>query len=168
MSYSRLQLRERWFYLLILPLAIAVEWAFAASQDWQAYPRSEWVILFDLCVFVPILYLAFFSHMLSFKARLIRSVGIAGLGLFAARGIVPEGNQFITADLAQLRNALIVLVIAFELVVVVKLVRTVFRSDTDAAQLERDFAVPGWIARLMLLEARFWKAVWRFLGRGKD
>ncbi len=42
---SRFQFRERFFFLLVLPVAYTVEWAFAVTHDWQAYPRSEWVAL---------------------------------------------------------------------------------------------------------------------------
>lgn len=35
--------REKWFFLIVLPLAIAIEWAFAATLDWSAYPSSEWI-----------------------------------------------------------------------------------------------------------------------------
>lgn len=162
---TRFQFSERYFFLLVLPVAFAVEWAFAASLDWQAYPRSEWVTLFDLCVFMPLVYLAFFSSSLEKKPRLIRMAGIAGLGLLVARYMVPEANQFITSDLAQLRNAMLALVLLFEGWAFYKIVQAVYKRNADAKTLERDFAMPAWIAKLMILEARFWKAVWIFIKR---
>lgn len=157
--------REKWFYLLVLPMAIAIEWAFAASLDWSAYPRSEWVALFDLCIFLPFIYLFFFSSTLQPKAKFIRAAGVSGLGLFAASFIVPESNQFALGELSKLRNAMLIVIIVFEVFVFWKLITAVFDTKTDEHKLERDFAVPAWAARLMLLEARFWKAVWKILRR---
>lgn len=157
--------REKWFFLFALPLAVATEWWFARTLDWTAYPRSEWVALFDLCVFMPLLYLAAFASELTAKARALRCLGIAGTGLFAASFIVPEPNQFIIGELAALRNAAMIGIIAFEGWVFWKLLGAVFRRNADAGTLEREFAVPAWIARLMVLEAKFWKAVWTFLRR---
>lgn len=157
--------REKWFFLIALPLAIAIEWAFARSLDWTAYPRSEWVALFDLCVFMPVIYLAAFRSELTPKARVLRTLGVAGIGLFAASWIVPEANQFFVAELCNLRNAALVFVLAFEAWVFWKVIGAVYRRNVDAKTLEREFAMPEWIARLMVLEARFWKAVWAFLKR---
>lgn len=157
--------REKWFFLIALPLAVAIEWAFARSLDWTAYPRSEWVALFDLCIFMPLLYLAAFSSELARKARLLRCLGIAGIGLFASSFIVPEPNQFIIGELSTLRNMAMIGIAAFEGWVLWKVIGAVYRRNADAQTLEREFAVPQWIARLMVLEAKFWKAVWQFLRR---
>ncbi|MEO0462109.1 MAG: hypothetical protein AAF127_03195 [Pseudomonadota bacterium] len=157
--------REKWFYLLVLPIAVAIEWGFAATLDWTAYPRSEWVALFDLCIFMPLVYLSAFSSDLSPKARVLRATGIAGIGLFAASFIVPQSNQFIIAQLSSLRNVMAVFIIAFEAWVLWKVLDAIYRQGADARALERDFALPQWIAKLMVLEAKFWKAVWGFFRR---
>jgi hypothetical protein len=157
--------REKWFFLLVLPLAVAVEWWFARTLDWAAYPRSEWVALVDLCLFLPVLYLAGFRSDLTAKARVLRALGIAGIGLVAARWIVPAANQFLIADLSSLRNATLVVVLAFEGWVLWKMIGAVYRRNADAKTLEREFGIPDWIARLLVIEARFWKAVWSRLGR---
>lgn len=157
--------REKWFFLIALPVVVAIEWAFARSLDWGAYPRSEWVALFDLCVFMPLLYLLVFSSDLNRKARLLRCLGIAGLGLFASGWIVPEPNQFIIGELSTLRKAAIVVILLFEGWIMWKVIGAVYRQNADAKALEREFAMPEWIAKLMVLEAKFWKAVWQFLRR---
>lgn len=156
---------EKWFFLIALPIAVAMEWAFARTLDWQAYPRSEWVALFDLCIFMPLLYLIAFSSSLSRKARLLRTAGIAGLGLFAARFIVPDANQFVLGELSILRNTLLLFVLLFEGWLVWKIAAAVYRKNANAKQLENEFAMPEFIAKLMVMEANFWKAVWKFLRR---
>ncbi|KPF61740.1 hypothetical protein [Porphyrobacter sp. AAP60] len=157
--------REKWFFLIALPVAVAIEWAFARSLDWTAYPRSEWVALFDLCVFMPAIYLAAFRSELTPKARMLRTLGVAGIGLFASRWIVPEPNQFIIGELSALRNVTMIGVLAFEGWIFWKVIGAVYRRGADAKTLEREFAIPELIARLMVLEAKFWKAVWAFLRR---
>ena len=154
---------EKWFFLLALPIAIAIEWGFARTLDWTAYPRSEWVALFDLCVFLPLLYLSAFASGLTRKARMLRCLGIAGTGLFAASLFVPQTNQFIISELSALRNMALIGVLAFEGWFFWKMIDAVFRKNADAKTLEREFAIPVWVARLMVLEAKFWKAVWAFL-----
>ncbi len=156
---------EKWFFIIAMPLAVAIEWAFAASLDWTVYPRSEWVALVDLCVFMPLLYLLAFSSTLPRRARLLRTAGVAGIGLFAASFIVPDANQFVIAELSSLRNAMLVVILAFEGWVMWKVIGAVSRKGADAQTLERDFAMPHWIAKLMILEAKFWKAVWSLMRR---
>ncbi len=162
---DRWQFRERWFFLLILPCSFAAEWAFAITQDWTAYPRSEWVVLFDLCIFLPLIYYGLFSKALDRRPRFIRALGIAGLGLLFAQFIVPENNQFLVDEIGGVRNTVLVFIVAFEIWVMTKVVSAVYRKSASAKDLQRDFAMPEWMAKLMVLEARFWKAVWRFLRR---
>lgn len=156
---------EKWFFLIALPIAIAIEWGFAQVQDWTLYPRSEWVALVDLCLFMPLVYLLLFSSELPLRSRLIRTAGVAGLGLFAASFIVPESNQFIISELSSVRNAMLVFVIAFEAWVLWKLMNVLYRKNADVKTLERDFAIPEFMAKLLVLEAKFWKAVWAFFKR---
>lgn len=156
---------EQYFFLIILPLAIAIEWASARSHDWEAYPRSEWVALIDLCVFMPVVYWAFFASDLSTKARLLRGAAIAGIGLLAASFIVPAPNQFIIGELSNIRNAMLVFVLLFEGFVFWQVMSALYRKGADARALQQDFAMPEWVAKLMVMEAKFWKAVWNFMRR---
>ncbi|MDA9918552.1 hypothetical protein N9D37_01510 [Erythrobacter sp.] len=156
---------EKWFFIAVLPIAFGIEWAFAVTLDWSAYPRSEWVMLVDLCVFMPVIYLTLFASDLGLKARLLRACGVAGLGLFVTSFIVPDSNQFILSELSAIRNVLLVFVFLFEGWVFWKVIDAIYKKNADAKTLERDFAMPEWIAKLMVLEAKFWKAVWNFFGR---
>jgi hypothetical protein len=156
---------EKYFFLIVLPLAIAIEWAFARSHDWAAYPRSEWVALFDLCVFMPIIYGAFFTSDLNVKTRLLRCAAIAGIGLFAASFIVPAPNQIIIGELSNIRNAMLVFILLFEGFIFWKVVDALYRKRVDAKALQQDFAMPEWVAKLMVMEAKFWKAVWSLFRR---
>ncbi len=165
MELKRTRPREKWFFLIVLPIAIAIEFAFARWLDWSAYPRAEWVALVDLCVFMPLVYLGLFSSEFSAKARGLRALGIAGIGLFAASWIVPSANQFLISELASLRAAPLVFVLAFEGFVFFKVMQALYAKNADAKEIERDFAVPPLIPKLLVLEAKFWKAVWGLFRR---
>ena len=165
MTFAIAKPKEKWFFLIVLPVAIAIEWAFALSLDWTENPRAEWVALVDLCLFMPLIYLTLFSSELALKAKLLRCLAIAGIGLFAASFVVPDANQFIIGELSAARNLLIVFVLVFEGWVLWNVLGAVYRKGASARELERDFAMPDWIAKLIVLEARFWKAVWSFLKR---
>lgn len=156
---------EKYFFLIILPIAIGIEWAFAATHDWAAYPRSEWVALVDLCVFMPVVYLAFFASELGLKARLLRGAAIAGIGLFAASYIVPAPNQIIIGELSNIRNAMLAFILVFEGFVLWKVISALYRKGADAQTLQQDYAMPEWVAKLMVMEAKFWKAVWSLVRR---
>lgn len=165
MAFAIAKPKEKWFFLIVLPIAIAIEWAFALSLDWTENPRAEWVALVDLCLFMPLVYFALFTSDLALKAKHLRCLAIAGIGLFAASFIVPDANQFVIGELSAARNAMIVFVLAFEGWVLWKVLSAVHHKGASVKELERDFAMPEWIARLMVLEARFWKAVWGLFKR---
>ena len=114
---------------------------------------------------MPLVYLTLFTTELSFKARMLRCLAIAGIGLFAASMIVPEANQFVIGELSALRSFLLVFILAFEGWIFWKIINAVYRKDADAKQLEQDFAMPEWMAKLMVLEARFWKSVFEWFKR---
>lgn len=165
LSLSPIRADQRWFFLLILPGLVAIEWLIAQSFPWGTGRVNEMVVLFDLILFVPLLYFVIYRSSVALRPRAIRTLGLVGLGILCASFIVPEDDQRILSLLQQFRNAALVLVVLFELWVATKLLKLVFAKDADAKQLENDFGVPPLVAKLMLLEARFWKAVWRMMRR---
>jgi hypothetical protein len=123
------------------------------------------VVLFDLCVFLPALHAIVYRNALSRRALVIRTLAIAGLGLWLSRYLVPAESQHALLHLVRLHGAFIGVAIVFELGVMVLVIRAAFASDADPKRLERDFAVPPLVARLMVWEARFWKTVLRLFRR---
>lgn len=156
-----------WYFWIALPLAVAVEAAFALTLPWSEYPRAEWVVLFDLCVFLPALHAIVYRNALPRRALVIRTLAIAGLGLWLSRYLVPPESQYVLLHLGRLRDVLIGVTIVFELGVMVLVTRAAFARDADPKRLERDFALPPLLARLMVWEARFWKAVAGWFRRRK-
>ena len=156
--------RRHWFAAL-LPVLLAVELAFARSVAWGSDGFAEYAILFDLCLFVPALYLLCYRRRLAPRALVIRAGALALLGVYIASRLVPPEAQTLIADLAWARGAGWLVLAALELAVLVWAVKLVFGgASTD--EIAAKSGAPLWVARLMQIEARFWKAVWRFL-RGR-
>jgi hypothetical protein len=156
--------RRNWF-LPLLALLLAIEWAFARATDWPRDGLAEAVILFDLCLFVPALHFLCYRRTLARKALLIRTFALASLGVWLASWLIPAEAQHLLAGLGWARLAGLAVLLALELWVVVKVVRLVFGGTPTEADVVA-YGAPPWIARIMLIEARFWKWLWRLL-RGR-
>ena len=156
-------LRRNWF-LPLLAMLLAIEFAFARTMLRTADPAAEAAVLFDLCVFVPALYAFCYRRTLAPGPLLMRTAALACLGLYVAAQLVPAEAQRLIAELAWLRYAGLAVLAAIELWLMAAVIRLVFGGATTEQVAERSGA-PLWAARLMQIEARFWKAVWRFLRR---
>jgi hypothetical protein len=156
--------RRNWFVPL-LALLLAIEWAFARTTDWPRDGLAEAVILFDLCLFVPALHFLCYRRRLARKALLIRTAALASLGVYLASWLIPAEAQHLLAGLGWARLAGLAALAALELWVVVKVVRLVFGGTATEADVVA-YGAPLWIARLMLIEARFYKWLWRLV-RGR-
>ena len=155
--------RRNWFVPLLAVL-LAIELAFARATLWPEDVLAEAAILFDLCLFVPPLHALCYRRRLARRALLIRTAALALAGLYIASLLVPAEAQRLLAELAWARPAGLAVIAAFELWVVVATVKLVF-GGAGSDEIAARSGAPLWVARLMLLEARFWKAVWRFLRR---
>ena len=156
---------RNWF-LPVLALLLGIEFAFARATDWSRDGVAEAVILFDMCLFVPALYALCHRRRVALRPLLIRTFALAVLGVYIASKLVPPEAQHLVAELSWARMAGWVVLAAIELWVVVKVARLTFGGSVTAEQIAERHGTPEWIARLMLLEARFWKAVWRLV-RGR-
>ena len=149
---------------MLLPFLLLIEIAFARSTDWDRPGPAELVILFDLCLFVPLLFLLCYRRRLPIRALLLRSAALLLFGLWFAAWIVPPESRDLLRQLGGLRPIGLALLAIAELGLLVVVVRLVF-SGASSADVAARSGAPEWVARLMLLEARFWKAVWQLLRR---
>ena len=156
--------RRHWFWPLLAVL-ITIEVGFARSIDWTEDRVAELAVVFDLCLFAPALYAFCYRKTLSLKPLLIRTAALALAGIYVAAYLVPEESQRLLKDLIWARYAGLAVIAAFELWIVVVTVRLVFDGAATKEIAEKSGA-PIWVTRLMQLEARFWRALWRFL-RGR-
>lgn len=157
-------LRAYWFWLVAMAGLIA-SWNLSATLDWSREARlGEAAMLIDWCLFLPFLY-ALSLRGAPPKAVAIRTLALACSGLWMAKLLVPDASEALIARWDWLRWIGMAGLAAFELAVGVALFKLVLGGRADAGSLERAGA-PPLLAKLMLLEARFWRWVWsRLRGR---
>ena len=154
-------MRRHWFVPLLAVLLL-IETAFARTTDWSRDGFAELVVLFDLCLFIPFLYLLCYRGRVERKPLLIRAAALALAGIYVASKLVPPSAQIVLGELVWARYAGLAVLALIELWVVVLTMKLVYGGATTE-EIARSSGAPPWIARLLQLEARFWKAVWRFL-----
>jgi hypothetical protein len=157
-------LRSNWFLVLISPLVL-IEWLVVRSLAADMGPFTEAVVLFDLCLFIPLLYVLCYRGQLPLKHLLLRVLGLVCLGVYVASYIVPQAAQQVLPQLSWARTASLPVLALVELALFVTVLRLVWGRDATAQQVQAASGAPAWVARLMVLEARFWKAVWRLIRR---
>ena len=159
-------LRRHWF-LVLVPLMVLASFGLAASIDWQRDGHLvEMALLFDACISLPALYFLCYRGTMSARQMALRLIGLACLGIWFATWLVPASAQSVLPQLGWARMAGIVLLAVVELRLIVTALRMAFSGTATAVQVAEASGAPPWIARLMLLEARFWQRVWRLI-RGR-
>lgn len=154
--------RRHWFYLL-LPAALLAFYSTAMSADWRTDARiGEAALLLDWCLFVPALYALYLRGTVSGRALGLRVLALACSGLWFARWLTPDASEVVLAAVAPLRWVGIAVLVLAEAAVLAAVVRVAFSREPDVAAIERH-GVPTLLARLMVLEARFWRWVWQRL-----
>jgi hypothetical protein len=157
--------RVHWFVPLA-PLLLLLETGFARSTDWSRAGPAEAAILFDLCLFAPFLYWLCYRRRLAGPALLMRAAALSLLGIYLASQLVPADAQQLLPRLSWLRTAGFAVLILIELRLFAAILKMVLAGEASAEQVATRGGTPIWVARLMLLEARFWRALWRLI-RGR-
>ena len=157
--------RRQWFWLL-MPLWLLASHTLRGSIDWRTEGRTgEVTMLFDWCVFLPALYAASLWRTLPLRAVLLRALGLSCAGLWVAGLLVPDAAEHLLARLGPLRWLGVAVALLVEGALFAATLRLLFSGRADAPALER-LGAPPLLARLMLLEARFWRWLWtRLRGR---
>lgn len=164
---ARIQLRGKlsahWF-VPALVLILGALWLVARDPTFMAQ-GGETAVLADLCLTVPVLYVLCYRRRHSTAQLGLRALALACLGIWMGSWIIPEPDQSLLSRLGPLRVAGLVVLALIELRLLVALLRLVFGPETSSAEISRATGAPPFVAKLMLLEARFWKAVWRLIRR---
>jgi hypothetical protein len=147
----------------VIAAALLFELVFSRATDWSTDGFAETAILIDLCLFLPALHAICYRKSLSRKALIMRTAALACLGVYLASKLVPAQAHDLLRDLLWMKNAGWALLALLEVWLALQLVRLVYGGRHEADEISRLQGAPEWIVRLMLLEARFWKAVWKFL-----
>ena len=151
------QIRRNWFLPLAPSLLVLV---FLGSRSIGLFAVSglELPLVFDALVTVPALFWLCYHDRMRAGALTIRVIGLQCLGLLLASWIVPIEQQHILPKLAVARWIGLTLLAYFEAKLAWIVIRAVFAVDAKPKDLT-DQGVPEIIAKLMLLEAHFWKWV---------
>ena len=164
---ARIDVRERlaahWFVPAFV-LILGALWLVARDPTFMA-EAGEKAVLADLCLTVPILYLLCYRRRHSAVQLGLRALALACLGIWLGSWIIPPANQSVLTQLGPLRVAGLVVLALIELRLLVAMIRLVFGAETSSAEVGRVTGAPPFVVKLMLLEARFWKAVWRLIRR---
>lgn len=152
-----------WFYPVVLALFLVVG-ALSASSAGVAQlsqnPRFEMVMLFDVFLTLPALYWLCFHNRHGKGKLLLGLIAVVCSGLWLAGKIVPLASQQVLPQLSWLRYAGLAIVVGFEIRLAAMAVRLMWKPQAKAADLEAQ-GVPPLVAKLIVLEVRFWR--WVFL-----
>lgn len=156
-----------WFYG-VLAFAVIAAWQVSVTPETMVNPLlTERIYLFDFGVFLPLLYFWFLRRTVAVKAAAIRAFALASAGIAYAAWLMPDGMGQLLPFLSWLRWVALPLIILIELAAFVAVMRYVYGSDPKEEELVAQ-GLPPVLARLLLMEARFWKRVFAFLAGGKE
>lgn len=154
-----------WF-LLCAPFLALAGLAFSRSVAWpQDGGVAEAVLLFDACVSLPLLYALCYRGRLNGWRLALRMLAVACLGIWLVAWLVPPASQTLLPHFGWARIVGLGVLVLVELRLVIAALRMVFGGNASAEEVAASTGAPPFIARLMVLEARFWKAVGRLLRR---
>jgi hypothetical protein len=158
------KIKENWFW----PLAITlVGLAWTIGQFSQIEPDSSWeyAVVFDVLVTLPILYFVCYRKKVTLKHNIFRILALQCTGIWLATKIVPLENQSLLPYLSWLRFAGLAVLFVFEAWIMLALIKLVFKPDTTADQIQQQLGAPAFVAKLLLLEARFWRWIFSIFKR---
>ena len=154
-----------WF-LLLFPALFAISFFSLQSTEWRQSPRmAETVTLFDWTVSVPLLFFLCYRSKLNARQMVLRLLGLACLGVWLSSWLVPATDQAILPHLGWARTAGMAVLLLVELRLLALALKYAFSGKATADELARNAGLPPLLAKLMLIEANFWRAVWRFISR---
>lgn len=164
---AHIQVRERlgahWF-VPVFALILGGLWLVARDSMFMA-EGGEKAILADLCLTVPTLYVLCYRRRHSALQLGMRALALACLGIWLGSWIIPASDQSVLTQLGPLRVAGLGVLAVIELRLFVAMMRLVFGPEASSDEISRATGAPPFVAKLMLLEARFWNAVWRLIRR---
>ena len=157
------RLKANWFWLVALSSGVIV-WLLTNTLPPQDLGYWELAVLFDVLVTLPLLFALCYRRTLTSKNLIIRIIALQCLGIWLATKLVPIESQMVLPQLAWLRYAGLAVLVLIEVRIMVALFKILFKPDTGSKQLE-DVGMPPFLAKLALLEVRFWRWVFSVFKR---
>jgi hypothetical protein len=157
------RLKNNWFWPLAFIL-VAIATLLSRALPAQTLEGWEIVVLFDMLVTLPALFALCYRSKLTRGNLVVRILALQCLGIWLATKIVPLETQILLPQLSWIRYVGLGVLVLIELRVMVAMFRIVFKSETQSSDLEK-LGMPPVLAKLALLEARFWRWVLGFFTR---
>jgi len=128
---------------------------------------SEFQALVLLIGFVPLIYAIMSWNFFNYKKHGLRCFALILSGLLFLSWIIPVEQQFWLPNLMWARAGGVAVLVVLEVSLAVVILKILFLEDGTAEHVSAKTGAPLPIAKLMALEARFWKALWNFLSMKK-
>ena len=156
-------MRENWFWPLAAVLGGAV-WALSTIPSVPMTPGFEGTLLFDALITLPVLFVVCYRRSFTTKALMIRVIALQCAGIWLAAQLVPVDGQSILPYLTWVRWAGLAIITLFEIRLVLAVVKLQLKPTTRQDELEAA-GMPPLLAKLAMLEARFWRWILRRPGK---
>ena len=159
MAELRKTFATNWFYPVAFTLLMLVGFLATSTRGLPRPaqgPTFEVALLADVFVTLPMLYWLCFRKRHGMAKLLLGVTAVVCSGLWLSGLIVPLAEQRVLPQLSWFRFVGLVIIVGFEVRLAALALRLMWRPQTKVAELEAQ-GVPPVVAKLMLLEARFWR-----------
>jgi hypothetical protein len=124
------KIRNNWFVPVLAVLAVSA-WLIIRTVDTQDVQQLELALLIDIFITIPLLFVLCYRRRLSRMALTLRVIGLQCTGLLLASWLIPAGQQNMLLVIAPLRWLGITLLVAFEIAIMAKVLKIVFKPNTN-------------------------------------
>jgi hypothetical protein len=160
------QAKKNWFFVLFPIIFLANYLSLKMAPPLE--PRlNEAAILFDLALLLPSLYA--FCYRAAGRKIIIRTIAIACLGIWLAGYLIPSEEQVVYGYFSWLRYIGLGFLVLIEIKMMLFIFKLLYgreqenKNENITQQLSKGMDIPEWAARLMVLEANFWKRLWKII-----
>jgi hypothetical protein len=156
--------KKNWFFIL-LPIIFLANYS-TSRMPVEIDPEIiEASILFDLVLLLPVLYAICYREM--GRKLLARIIGIICLGIWLAGHLIPTEEQVVYAYFSWLKYAGYAFLAMIEIRMMVFMFKLLYgrqqENENITKQLRAGMDIPEWAAKLIVLEAAFWKRLWKII-----
>ncbi len=158
--------RAHWFFPVAAVVAAGDVTAAFLDRDYAA-GLVEAAVLFDLAVVIPAMY--WFCYRARGRQTAFRAIAIACLGFWVTGKLIAPEHQFLVQLLWPVRYVGLAVLVCVELWLLFNFYRAIFKAgnaaEEAAVKFSSELGLPAWAAKIVALEATFWRKLWRLVKR---
>ncbi|MEY4730722.1 MAG: hypothetical protein RL020_1880 [Pseudomonadota bacterium] len=156
--------KKNWFFI-ILPIIFLANYSTSKIPAEIDHRIIEASILFDLVILLPVLYAICYREL--GRKVIVRTIGMVCLGIWLAGHLIPTEEQMVYAYISWLKYVGYAFLAIIEIRVMIFMVKLLYgrqqENENITKQLSAGMDIPEWAAKLMVLEAAFWKRLWKMI-----